>query len=520
MDMEDSSEQKCTVACNRRPFLSDSGCDRGDVDVNQFADFPYCDPISPDKPEIPPELMDSPLYLPVPPPCACINIKHKIDFKYSTQKKFEASASFSADGDCCEGNYNTNLNLQIPCPINKKDDNAGRIRVKIDYGNGDQSDSASFLKADASSCTIEPLAPEINLNLPCPVTNKKNPTIKATVKYGNSGSSGARKDINLDLRIPCPVKGEKKPKVKASIKYGSGGNSLSASYASADSKNCTVNLKDINLDLQLPCPVANKKNPKIKATVRYGSSGDSESESYASADKDINLDLRIPCPVKGEKKPKVKASIKYGSGGNSALADYASADSQGCTIGLKTASLNLQIPCPVKKKDNAEAGHPKIRIRFMKSSTESSCMSSSYVEIDSSMCEARFKTIEFDLRSMTGGGGGGTVGDGPFYPEYDGSSSSSPDVRALKACYWQYGGITFKMGDQTMLHGSGFLCIRACATPDKIGQASIQLYADMAKLNEAQRDPQYFVIPIYYVMNGRISLDMRRMPIVFATEVM
>ena len=276
MDMEDSLEQKCTVACNRRPFLSDSGCDRGDVDVNQFADFPYCDPISPDDPEIPPELMDSPLYLPVPPPCACINIKHKIGFKYSTQKKFEASASFSADGDCCEGNYNANLNLQIPCPINKKDDNAGRIKVKIDYGNGKKSDSASFLKADASSCTIEPLAPEINLNL--------------------------------------------------------------------------------------------------------------------------------PCPVKGEKKPKVKASIKYGSGGNSAVASYASADSKDCTIGLKDASLNLRIPCPIKNK-GAER-HPKIRVRYMKSPTESACMSSSYVEIDSGSCEARFKTIELDLRSIIGGAGG------------------------------------------------------------------------------------------------------------------
>ena len=201
------------------------------------------------------------------------------------------------------------------------------------------------------------------------MTNKKNPRIKATVRYGKSGDSGYKsyasadskgctvnlKDINLDLQLPCPIANKRNPKIKATVRYGSSGGSESESYASADSKSCTLNLKDINLDLRIPCPVTNKKNPKIKATVRYGNSGSSGSNSYASADsksctvnlKDINLNLQIPCPVKGEKNPKVRASIKYGDGKNSASANYASADSQGCTMGLKDASLNLQIPCPV-----------------------------------------------------------------------------------------------------------------------------------------------------------------------------
>ena len=104
-------------SCNRRPFLSGDGCDRGSVDINQFDDFPYCDKIDPTMPAIPPEIVDTPLQIPVPPSCACVNIKYALNFKYSKDRKFGANADFIARGDCCEGNYVSNFNLQIPCPI-------------------------------------------------------------------------------------------------------------------------------------------------------------------------------------------------------------------------------------------------------------------------------------------------------------------------------------------------------------------------------------------------------------------
>ena len=800
MAMERRSEQKTTVACNRRPFLSDSGCSRGDVDTNQFADFPYCESIWLGDPIIPPELTEVPMNIPVPPACACVNIKHKIDFKYSKKKKFEANASFSAVGDCCEGNYTTKVNLQIPCPVDKKGKNAGKIKVKIAYGNGKKSDSASFLRANADSCTIEPLAPEINLNLPCPVDSsirskievgigwntpndiiylvrQRTTTLGVTIQFANgtvifrhytdrtydppyiyrqdleqvvggkklhmaffritgsgqwafkfykdseynirgmnilipggwylsgtdgsdssspgsssssspvfirftgangsggmaidntascrldlstnrieinipcplpkkgskmkfkigygSGPNSASAEIlaaassscamellspNIDLNIPCPVVYRLAPaiaaalrdaawknnlddpdkgtvfaiaedvmrraaeieglvpsrimdaenreklrrnirtelsrsyprlaamglnnddiaiesvvrytgrRIRLNIKIGDNSYSTSASFIAIDSSRCTIEPLVPDLNLRIPCPVANKKNPRIKATVRYGSSSSSESDSYsyASVDprscvvnlKDIRLDLRIPCPVTNKKNPKIKATVRYGSSSSSESDSYsyASADSRSCVVNLKDIRLDLKIPCPVRKKNRKE-GNPKIRVRYMKSPTESSCMSSSYVEIGSSSCEARFKTIVLDLRSI-GGGGGGVIGDGPFYPVYDDSSSSSAEVSSLKECYWQYSGTTYKLADQTVPDGDGFLSLRACTTPDKIGQATLQVYPDLATLNTAQRDPQYYILPIYYIASGRITLDLRRMPLVFASELL
>ena len=80
------SHPSLSDGCNRSPFQSGDGCDRGDVNTHQFSDLPYCKPIDPTRPNIPPEILDTTWVLPVPPPCSCIDIEYKLDFKGYTDE--------------------------------------------------------------------------------------------------------------------------------------------------------------------------------------------------------------------------------------------------------------------------------------------------------------------------------------------------------------------------------------------------------------------------------------------------
>lgn len=353
--MAAKSDQTLAKTCNRIPFQSDSGCDRGSVDIRQFADFPFCDPIDPTEPQVPPEVVDSPLNIPVPPPCACVNMQYKVDLKYSEKKKFETSASFTAKSDCCEGNYDVNLNLRIPCPISENKSGNGKIKVGISYGPKFKSDSASFIKADSRGCTIQPLSPNISLQIPFPVKNDGESAGRIRVRIGfkNKFSSAAASFMDVDsssytakvlspnlfLRIPCPFekpKGDNAGKIRVSIGYSTGDafDTASASFLGIDSSSCTLNPLFPNIKLQIPCPIS-KPMLDFVGSVAYAdnSTGAVEiNEGEASG---------VSSPCKRKVIVKVTFPLRGGGGGGSGA--LANADPDNVSEELRTGDRKLQI---------------------------------------------------------------------------------------------------------------------------------------------------------------------------------
>jgi len=358
------------ISCNRQPFLSDGECDRGSVDIHQFDDFPYCESFSPTLPDIPPEIIDNPINLPIPPACACFNIDYALKLKYSQDRKFAASGSFSAKGDCCEGNYVSNLNLQIPCPI-LGSGTSKKISMKIGYGKGKQSASVSYIRADKDSCAIEARNVNINLNIPCPINKSGSKKIKIGISYGKDFKSASASYLtaNADsctieayspdfrLNIPCPILGrDENNRIKATMAWGSFGTSVSVSYIRKNTKECTIEPNDVTLNLSIPCPVKKQdKQSKVKFGVKWGS------KSYVSASiiktdaskctietNDATFNLEIKCPVKKDsEQKKVKFAVKWGSK-SYVSASILKLDHSNCTIEANSASFGLEIPCPIR----------------------------------------------------------------------------------------------------------------------------------------------------------------------------
>ena len=393
-------------SCNRQPFLSEAGCDRGNVDIHQFDDFPYCEPVNPTMPSIPPEIVDTPIELPVPPSCACVNIKYALNFKYSQDRKFAASASFSAQGDCCEGNYVSNFNLQIPCPI--LSGGSKKIKMKIGYGTGKASVAASYIKANASSCTVEAKDVDINLNIPCPVKDARGKKIKIGISYGDGEKTASAEFLRTDTRnceiealtptlhinIPCPISGRSDtPKIKASIKYGDGDSKASASYIKADPKACTIEPLSPTINLNIPCPVKDARGKKIKIGISYGNGNKEASASYLRTDTEKcevealapTFKLNLPCPVRNQRNtPKIKAKIGWGMQGASASASLLSVNVASCEIQARDVNLSLNLPCPVRKDDNP----PKIKAKIKWGNSGQSA-SASFLTADPDSCQIR-----------------------------------------------------------------------------------------------------------------------------------
>ena len=369
-------------SCNRQPFLSDQECDRGSVDIHQFDDFPLCESIDPTQAEIPPEIVDTPINLPVPPACACFNIDYALKLKYNKKRLFAATADFSAKGDCCEGNYVSNFNLEIPCPV-LGSGASRRIKMKIGYGNGKGSAEVSYLRANQDSCTIEAKNVDIDLNIPCPIQKKVDRKVKIGISYGQAfrGASAKVVEANAEkceleileptftLNIPCPVKKGGNKKIKIGISYGKDFKPASGSVIKTGDS-CTIEANPVTFALQIPCPILGREgqNPKIRAKIGWCSKQRSVSASFINANpkectiepKDVNLDLQIPCPVKKEGGKKIKIGIAYGQQFRSASGSVIKA-TDNCTIEANPATFDLQIPCPVRKDGNRKI---KIGIQY------------------------------------------------------------------------------------------------------------------------------------------------------------
>lgn len=131
--------------------------------------------------------------------------------------------------------------------------------------------------------------------------------------------------------------------------------------------------------------------------------------------------------------------------------------------------------------------------------------------------------IRFSGRLAAGGGGGGAVSvsaDGPFSPIYDDEGDDPDVVTGFANCYWQYGGKTVLLANQSMPGANGFIALRAGATPETAGDAALNCYATLAALQAAQNELEYFTVPIYRVASSKIVLDLRRMPHVEVAEVL
>lgn len=322
-------EEQKKGSCNRTPFASDDRCDRGDVDIHQFDDFPMCDLINPSLPGIPPEVVDTPISLPAPPTCSCININYKFKFDYNKSgKSFDAGASFRVEdsGDCCEGKYETRFNMLIPCPIIKKDKDAGKIKVSIKYGDSGSSAEEPFMNADSSSCTIEPLHPILNLNIPCPARTTGKKKIKVGIDWGDGDKEQSRVYVSEDkekceiefgdskgdspsinLNLPCPVKTNGKKTIIAEAKWHANGDkdAESQSFIETSSAGCSITPKDVVLPVDIPW-IFGDGNKTISAKGRWGLGFNTHTEVYADikqAQKQIEfktpvpLVLNVPCPI-------------------------------------------------------------------------------------------------------------------------------------------------------------------------------------------------------------------------------
>lgn len=140
------------------------------------------------------------------------------------------------------------------------------------------------------------------------------------------------------------------------------------------------------------------------------------------------------------------------------------------------------------------------------------------------------KSIRLDRRIddhpvIRGGGGGGSVSvasDGPFAPVFASDTETgepTEHVSGFTNCYWQYGGKTYLLDDQTLGASNGFVCLKAGATPATRGTATLAYYGGLGALQAAQGDPAFFIVPLFFLTDNKITIDLRRMPVVFASEI-
>ena len=346
----DNSNPRDNAPCNRQPFQSESGCDRGSVDVHQFDDLPYCGPLALTRPDIPPEVVDGPVPVPLPTfSCTCINIDHKFNLAYSrigsgedatpvagsaSDYRFDASVSFKAKGDCCEGNYESRLNLRIPCPVKcQTESSAPRLAVGIGYGNGPQSASASILRTNCESCTLEAIPASLNLNIPCPVTTggeeeEKCAKLAPGVDFGPNGGKLSYKYLPYN---PLALSNEPVWAVHSSRSDVT----VYFAYRNGD-------WRPINVGPLM------KNGAWISIYEQLGMGGLLDVHCTPAS-----YDYNVFDP---EDDKRLHVSIKYGStpfrgdpSRNSSVSmSYLSYDEANCKIGPHTTRVKLSLPCPIK----------------------------------------------------------------------------------------------------------------------------------------------------------------------------
>ena len=365
--MEERSPSSA-VSCNRKPFVSDESCDRGSVDTNMFSDLPFCDKISPTMPEIPPEIVDPEIVMPIPPPCACVYIDYKFDFG-GYKDGFSAKTEFKAKGDCCEGAYDTKFELEFPCPVN----NFGQKKFKatIDWGEK-QVHEQTYIEPQ-SDCGIDPHDITFTVGLPCPIIGERSgiginlgwdyPTSGSTVVSSRDGSKCGLNLIegSVDIGLPCPI-GQGSATININMDWDSPV-SGTATVASKSS-DCAIELESGTVNIGLPCPITGRRS-KMSLALGWDRPNYGSALLATKGDRDCSLEMReetlqlgLPCPVSG-----VDASVAVNIGWDEPSRDKKTVlrQSEGCSLDAESADLTIGLPCPING-----AGNAKIEIGYGK----------------------------------------------------------------------------------------------------------------------------------------------------------
>ena len=101
-----------------------------------------------------------------------------------------------------------------------------------------------------------------------------------------------------------------------------------------------------------------------------------------------------------------------------------------------------------------------------------------------------------------------------------GEDAPTSEIKGFSNCYWMNGGVLQHMADQQSPGDDGFIALRVGATADTSGNASLIIRDSLAALQEEMKNPAYFVMPLYKVEDGVITVDFRSTPQAQVAEVL
>lgn len=390
------------LACNRLPFQTDSSCDRGDVDIHVFDDFPLCSPINPTPPEAGLPQIDMQVVPITPPPCACVRVDMSGTGRIRNRKDVRVTGNFKAIGDCCDGNYAANISVDIPCiPFSiKGGDEEKSVTIRQTCGLTEPSGTFNpGVTIDNCTVTVKPI---LKLNIPKPKDVDLNPELILTNDCGTnatgtfsitktqgdcfvnfrpklqlnipptpklhvcdagivkiSGGLGATGDLNmgtgtdscgntnqicptLNLNIPCPVSGIGRDS------WGDQGNPPVKIGASIEVANPCDNRFPVKLPLNAQnCNCKNysgKAYPEIMPTCPARHCASYRPTTGCKGDWDCKCCKNFSAYYDGDKKPLIPWPAPWCS---ECVAVELSKDSCGLAIPKIKKTIDLGIPCPV-----------------------------------------------------------------------------------------------------------------------------------------------------------------------------
>ena len=430
------------LACNRIPFLSDSSCNRGDVDITTFESFPICQPIDPTQPAIGVPQVDFTLVPIQAPPCACANVEITGSGKAEERKSKDVGVKgiFKSIGDCCEGNYSAKIDVSVPCVPFDISGGSDSHSVSIDQICGLDAPSGTFnlgLCVDPNNpCTIR-IDPKIKLSIPKqPEIDFSSASFDISSHCGSSYGGYFRIDreetsschvtykpkLHLSLPKVSNVTTCDSDKIQQNVFFDSSGPDekiigagrlhINGEYDSCD----YLTYFCPTLDLAIPCPIklssnlgANKGKAKIRSKIRWKSEESYESSVSASfLEQDSGfcnlkyveqtLDLGLPCPIKDPLE--INAKVGWGDDQSSVIVTVAEKDKDNCQLKSTLAPIDLKLPCPV----NIDPLHLKINVT---TGSKDFGGSADILEQNSDGCGLKAGDREITIRVPTGGGGGG-----------------------------------------------------------------------------------------------------------------
>ena len=162
------SEEIKELACNREAFVNDSSCSRGDVDTHAFDDLPFCCVREPTPPDGGFPQTDYPVVPFTPPPCSCIAVKASGGGGITHDKEPHIGFTFDAIGDCCEGNYEANVSVDIPCiPFDFTEPKKNKPTVTVECTSDSEGSGQIWIDTKIQGCDIT-LDPHLDLKIPMP----------------------------------------------------------------------------------------------------------------------------------------------------------------------------------------------------------------------------------------------------------------------------------------------------------------------------------------------------------------